>query len=216
MTQFARYELVLDWPELVTAVSSLEKRLRAQGRPLAADTLLRGLFEFERELKAIGRKMAAFATEELRRRERDTRVRPDTQGGGGPRLGDYLVARPIDENLIPGSIGVADEDLLDAEVPWWITNEIGSSARIGGRLFGAFFGGGDVAAPSRDEFRVHPLFEPGNFGAWGGSGVITEPIPARRFIAKAVPEIDRAWHAAIQAAKGRMNDEMTRALATYR
>lgn len=216
MTEFAYYELVHDWPELVVAVNALEKRLRSEGRPLAADILLRGIFEFERELKRIGREMSAFATEELRRKERETRVRPDTEGGGGPRLGDYLVARPLAENLIPGSIGVADEEVLDSNVPWWITNEIGSSARVGGRLFGTFFGAEDAAPPSRDQFRQHPLFEPGDFGSWGGLGVIREPIPARRFIAKAVPEINRAWHAAFDAAKRRMNDEMTRALATYR
>lgn len=216
MTEFAYYELVHDWPELVVAVHGLEKRLRIEGRPLAADILLRGIFELERDLKLLGREVAAFATEELRRQERKTRVRPDTHGGGGARLEDNLVARPLSESLIPGSIGVADEDLLDANVPWWITNEIGSSARVGGRLFGSFYGDEDAAPPSRDLFRQHPLFEPGDFGAWGGEGIITHPIPARKFIAKAVPEIRSVWQARFREAKQRMSDEMTRALATYR
>lgn len=216
MAEYAYYELVHGWPELIVAVHELEARLRREGRPLAADILVRGIAHMERELIEMGRKMAALATEELRKQEHDTRVRPDTHGGGGPRLEDSLVAEPIGGTLIPGSIGVANEDLLDREVPWWITNEIGSSARIGGRLFGSFYGEDDAAPPSRDQFRVHPLFEPGEFGAWGGEGVITEPIPARRFIAKAVPTIKAEWTVAFDEIKRRMNDEMTRALATYR
>lgn len=215
--RYAYYELVNEWPELVVACNELEYRLRRNGRPLAADMIVRGVGEFRRELIAMGREMAVFATEELRRKEHDTRVRPDTAGGGGPRLKDSLIAQPLDEQLIPGSIGVANEDLLDANVPWWPTNEVGSSARVGGVLYGTFFGGSDAAPPSRDMFREHPLFEPGyQPGGYSGRGIIEEPIPARRFIEKSIPTINRAWHARFDAAKRRMNDVMTAALAEPR
>lgn len=216
MPEWVYVEPVREWPELVVAINGLEGRLRANARPVAADILLAGYAEFHRELIALGRKMSAFATEELRRQERATRVRPDTLGAGpGPRLEDKLVAGPFSESLIPGAIGVANETLLDAEVPWWITNEIGSSANVGRKLYGFFYDQNDAAPPSRSEFRVHPLFQPGKSPV-SGSGIIEEPIPARYFIAKAVPIINAAWQAEFQVAKDRMNTAMSRALATFR
>lgn len=212
---YAYYELVEEWPELVIAVNELDYRLRRSERPDAADILTRGLFEFKAELVRIGRTMAAKATEELKKQEKDTRVRPDTAGGGGKRLGDYLIAEPLDESLLPGSVGVANEDVLAASVPWWVTNEIGSSARVGGVLFGTFHGGGSAAPPDQTLFRQHALFTP-NIGPGSGLGIIEHPIPARRFILKSMPIVYAEWKVLVDAAKARMNDVMTRALATPR
>lgn len=215
MPTFVTHELVREWPELVVAVNGLEGRLRRNGRPAAADILLIAISDMRRELIEMGRRMSALATAELIHQERATRVRPDTLGGGGPRLEDFLEAEPLNEALIPGSIGIANEDLLDAAVPWWITNEIGSSANVGRVLYGFFYDQNDAGPPSRSEFRVHPLFQAGP-GPVSGSGVIEEPIPARYFISKAAPVIAAAWAAEFQAIKDRMNSEMTRALATFR
>lgn len=220
MTEFAYYELVREWPELTIAVNELEGRLRRNGRPVAADLLVKGFAEFRASLIRLGRTMSALATETLRSEEKRTRVRPDTMGGGGPRLGDSLVAEPLNEALIPGSIGVANEDVLDRNVPWWLTNEIGSTARVGGRLFGLFYGGGsgDEMPPSADAGarREHPLFTPAPAAAGGGPGLIQNPIPARYFIRDAVPKIAAAWKVQFDAAKSQMMAEMDRAIATMR
>lgn len=214
--RYAYYELVQEWPELAVAVNQLESRLRAAGHVAASDILVRSFAEFRRELVALGRKSAAFASEELRRTERKTRVRPDTQGQGGPRLESFLVAEPLNEGLIPGSIGVANEDVLDAHVPWWITNEIGSSARVGGRLFGLFYGGEGDAPPDPTAFREHPLFAPTPARGGGGPGVIENPIPARRFIEKSIPAINAEWKMLFEASKARMGAAIDRALSEAR
>ncbi|MDQ2876515.1 MAG: hypothetical protein M3Y33_17630 [Actinomycetota bacterium] len=213
MAEYAYYELVHSWPELILAINQLEIRLRTQKRPVGADILLRGLTVFRADLERLGLDMAAFATEALRRHERDSRVRPDTAGQGGPRLGDNLLAEPLLVGLVPGSIGVANETHLDHSVPWWITNEIGSSANVGRQLFGAFFEPGGEAAPHGDLFREDALFRPGA-GPFSGVGYIENAIPARRFIAAAVPDINAEWQSRFLAAKSRFDLKMTEALAS--
>src|SRR5437764_2094682 len=129
----------------------------------------------------------------LKRYEKDTRVRPDTLGGGGPRLGDFLTCSPIPQDLGPGAVGINDEELLDNNVEWWITNEIGSTSLIGRKLFGVFYGGNAPPGPPDAAMsRQHALFAPGA-DADAGGGVITHGIPAREFVRQAVPRIEEEW-----------------------
>lgn len=206
MSRYAFYLYVKDLPELIAATNALEVKLRREGRPVAADRLLKAFGVLDVELEELSIKAAAKATELLRDSERHTRVRPDTQGGGGPRLEDSLDADPL--LVLPGSVGVANEDTLDGAVPWWITNEVGSSARLGGRLFGSFFGGGDSQPPDSSQFRVHPLFEPGAPESGAGVGIITNPIPARRFILGALPGIEAEWKSSFEAIKRKFDAEL--------
>lgn len=216
MTQYAYYNYIRDWPQLVAATNVLEEKLRLQGRPVAANMLLKAWGELRDANLAMAKECAALATAELRKSEKATRVRPDTEGDGGPRLEDALEANPMpNQDMLPGSVGVANMDALNASVPWWITNEVGSSARIGHPIFGYFFGDGDYAPPSADEFRVHPLFEAGP-GPVSGGGVIENPIPARRFIEKAIPAIDAKWQAAFRASDAAFGARLAEVLVTFR
>lgn len=216
MPNFSYYAFIDDWPELTVAVDQAEVLLRAQGRPVAADMLLKAFGHLDADLVKLGVEMSAIATEELRKQEHDTRVRPDTLGGGGPRLGDYLVAEPVGGGRMPGSVGVNNMDLLNAHVPWWITNEKGSSANVGRKLFGTFYGQDDGAPPDPDLFRAHPLFQPGPNESLAGPGVIENPIPARRFVTKAVALIDREWKIASEAIKARFLAEWVSIRAVQR
>jgi hypothetical protein len=214
--RFVTYTFVEDWPELSVAINELETRLRSSGRPLAADVLVRGYSTMRDELLLLGRDIALFGTKALRESEKKTRVRPDTLGGGGPRLGDALVAEAIDQNIMPGAVGIADMDILDADVPWWLTNEIGSHGRVGGRLYGVFYGQDDAGPPEASQFREHPLFQAGNTSGLAGVGFIERPIPARYFIAKAVPVIDTEWRGTFAGIKQRFESELARAIVTLR
>jgi hypothetical protein len=215
MDDYAFVNVNPEWPTLVVAINELEIRLRRQRRPVAADKLLRAYGKFRDELLLLGREVAAFGTAELRRQEKQTRVRPDDGRTGQPRLNDFLVAEVIDANLLPGSVGIANENLLEREVPWWITNEVGSSARVGGVLYGTFYGENDAGPPDPSMFREHPLFEPGPNGSLSGMGVIQNPIPARQFVEKAVLATNRRWQEGFSAAKIRFDTELTRVLNTY-
>jgi hypothetical protein len=216
MAEYAFYDFARGWPELVVAVDALEVKFREVGRPVAADMVLRAYGEMRDELLVLARDMSVLGTKILRDMEKKTRVRGDTEGRGGPRMEDHLFVEPTEQqNLLPGSIGVANETELDAKVGWWWTNEEGYSGLVGRRLFGFFEGDGDFAPPSREESRVHPLFVPGSSPVSGG-GIIAEPIPARRFIEKSIPLIDRAWKTQFLAIKGRFDVAMARAAVTYR
>lgn len=215
MAEFAYYEFVRDLPELTAATNQLEIRLRRQGHGLAADRLLKAFGDLIRGLERVAVNVSALATEILKESERKTRVRPDTLGQGGDRLGDHLIAEPAEAGILPGSVGVANETELDNNVPWWSTNEEGSSARVGGRIFGTFTGGASDAPPTPGLYQQHALFEPGR-GPNAGLGIIKRPIPARRFILKAIPEIDRVWHREFTAVRSRFDNELTQVLSMAR
>jgi hypothetical protein len=209
--RFVTYEYVEFWPELTVAVNELEARLRLDGLNIAADTLLIAYDTMRRQLLDMSRSMAVFATKELVNQERQTRVRPDTQGGGGPRLEDHLVAESIEPDLMPGAVGVADKDVLENGVPWWITNELGSSARVGGSIFGVFHGSGGYTAPDTNMFREHPLFTATDGSdPDAGPGTIQNPIPARHFIARAAPIISAEWERRFRAIHDQFMHELNR------
>lgn len=215
MADFAFYAYVKEWPDIIASVARTEPHLRRIGRPGAADMLVRAYGQLRDELEALGPEMAIAGTATLREMEKSTRVRPDTGGGGGPRLGDSLLVSQIGGALMPGSIGVANLDVLEANVPWWITNEVGSSARVGGRLYGTFMGGGSGdAPPDRGMFREHALFESGK-GPDAGLGIIQHPIPARHFIERSVPLIDQKWRTKFEAIRGRFEAKLDGVMRTY-
>jgi len=216
MAEFAFYEFARGWPELVAAVDALEVRLRDAGRVVAADMVLKAYGLMRDELLVLARDVSVEGTRILRDMEKRTRVRGDTGGQGGKRLEDHLFVEPTEQqNLLPGSVGIANETTLDANVEWWWTNEEGYSGHVGRVLYGFFSGGGDDAPPSRDEFRQHPLFTPG-YSPVSGGGVIKEPIPARRFIEKSIPIIDKLWRTQFDAIKARFDVALARAAVTYR
>jgi hypothetical protein len=201
MTDFASFCVVSKLPELQAAADATETRLRAEGNVIAADRVLRAYIALRDGLIALAARLSARGTETLKRQEEESRVRPDTLGQGGPRLEDYLTVEPL--LAIPGSIGIANETLLDAHVPWWVTNEVGSSARVGDKLFGVFTGPGqEEARPDGGERGVHPIFEPRSSGEFRGSGIIENPIPARYFVRDAVAVIQAEWHAGFGALVG--------------
>jgi hypothetical protein len=194
--EFAFYVLVKDWVPTVAGVLRAEPHLRAIGRPKAAELLERAFVQLKTELDALGKEMAVVGTLELRKMEKATRVRPDHIGPASDKsLGDALFARTLTPHLTPGAIGIADEATLDKDVPWWITNEIGSSARVGGAIYGTFYGVASAGPPDMDHFREHPLFEAGNASGLAGLGIIQNPIPARRFIKKSIPVIESQFKA---------------------
>lgn len=214
---FSYYEYVRSWPELIEAMNQLETRLRASGHPLAANRLVRAVAILTSDLEALAQRAAIKATELLKESERKTRVRPDTGGGGDKRLGDFLVAEPVGQGLLPGSIGVNDETLLDKEVEWWITNEEGSRTQVdkGRVLYGVFNPGSVAPNPVDGSGKVHPLFQPG-IGPGTGSGLVKNPIPAREFVLKAIPEISAMWQAEFHAIKSRFDIELEAAIVMGR
>lgn len=198
MPDFASYCVVSKFPELQIAADVLESSLRAEGRIVAADKVLRAYIALRDDLLALAQRMAIRGTDILKEHERNSRVRPDTLGEGGPRLEDYLRCEPLP--IVPGSLGVADETLLNSHVPWWVTNEVGNSANVGRILYGAFFNpGGAEARPAGEERGEHALFQARGRGEFRGSGVIEHPIPARYFVRDAVHVIDAEWQAGFQA-----------------
>jgi hypothetical protein len=207
MDDYAFFCYVDDLPELLAATNTLETRMRESGNIIGADRVLKAYAVLRDGLIKMGEKMAAKTTEILREKEQSTRVRPDSLGAGGPRLGDYLHGDALP--ILWGSVGVANETELDAEVPWWYTNEEGSAGRVGGQLFGVFQPGEALASGA--ESRVHPIFEP-----WSGQGpasasTIVNPIPARRFIEHSIPEIVELWRLDFELLKNVFMDEVTAA-----
>lgn len=196
---------VLNFIDVEAEAVALEAELRLAGNAVGADRAARAVATLKVGLAAMSANVAALGTEILRRHERDSRLRPDSLCEGGERLGDHLVCDPI---FPLGSVGIANESELDAEVPWWATNEQGSSALVGRVLYGVFQPGGE--APDSGQFRQHPIFEPGP-AKGSPSGRIRNPIPARRFVEHAIPEIEALWLAEFRALKAAYAAEITAA-----
>jgi hypothetical protein len=195
--------------------------LRADGAPAQAKLLETAFEGYWAELRSIATQIAGKVEETIVRVEHDSRVRPDTEGGGGPRLEDFIgKSDPLPG--IPGSVGVNDEEFLrHSPVSWWWTNEEGYAGFVGEFLQGYFFdapGGGTGYIPSSHMVGQHPvvrgrmLNDPAE--ATGNNvGEITNPIPARHFVEKAYAEVYRVWHDAMEAAKADFIAEMERILA---
>jgi hypothetical protein len=209
---YAYYLYVRDLPELFAAKHSLENRLRVEG-DLAGAQIVRAAYDkLLTELKVLSFEISSLGTDLLRKSEKATRVRPDSIGAREePRLGDTLFADPLTQ-LLPGSVGIANETTLDETLPWWPTNEEGSSGRVGAKLYGVYEPGGSI--PSKAMSREHPIFqvEDSETGE-GGWMTVTKPIPARRFILRSIPEIEAAWIKGFDAIKDTFIAEVATASA---
>jgi hypothetical protein len=145
------YNLLNSGSDVVIAqVIRIAEKLDADGRPAQASEARRAIIEHRDELQTIAQQIAVMGEREIREAEESSRVRPDTGGGGGPRLGDFIgKSHAIPRSL--GSVGMNDESVLEqGGVGWWWTNEEGYSGHIGRTFIGAFDGtrperGGQVA-----------------------------------------------------------------------
>lgn len=206
---FAYYYFVEDLPEVRAQLKIRATRLRELGWPVEADLIDAAFDKLVISLDDLAAEVAVRGTEIVKDKEQDSRVRGDTGGRGGARLETYLDAQPLSD-LLPGSVGLVENDEMDASVPWWSTNEEGSTARIGGVLHGVFEPGD--APPDATLFREHPLFQPLQTG--GGTGVIRNPIPARRFVEDSIPEIKVIWETKFAQLKARLELEIDAIMAT--
>lgn len=202
IAEYVGYEVAEHLDGLTLLVAKKTAELRALGGPVndaTAQEMDRAFVELVEGLEQLSLNWSVLGTEILRTHERESRIRPDTLGQGGPRLGDYLFVDPI--LAAPGSIGVANEDELDAHVPWWPTNEFGSTTQAdeGRVLFGVFFEPGPETRPSGDNAGEHAIFQARGRGEYRGSGIVTKPIAPKQFIRSAWQEISQGWTADLTA-----------------
>ena len=188
---YATFFFVTELREMLAKVQSLRATYRAAENYPAAEIVQAAWDKHLAGLTVLALDIAAIGTEMVREKERHTRVRPDSLGEGGPRLGDHLFVESLSHEGLPGSVGVVNETILDREVPWWSTNEQGSTGRLGGVVWGVFQTPG-IAYPNPLEDRQHAVFKP---DIAGGKMKIENPIPARRFIEQTIPEIMAIWKA---------------------
>ncbi len=181
--------------------------LEADGARAQASQVRSAYISLLAELNAIGIATAKFARQAIRDAEATSRVRPDTGGGGGPRLGDYVgVSDPLP--AVEGSVGINNEDILYDNVSWWWTNEEGYGGHIGREIKGFFQPGN--SPPGQGSAGQHPLFTPTRAGK---KGVIRQPIPARSFVRDGAYKTEAQWHQQVQAAKRRFLTRVQQATA---
>lgn len=206
----------------------------ADGTPALAKLVEDAYKRFLAQLESIARDTAKNAEVLIVKEEQDSRVRPDTQGDGGPRMEDFL-GRSSPVPGLEGAVGINDERPLEANVPWWWTNEEGYSGHIGREVKGYFFDAGFTNATAPDPAYMrhpaggeHPLFmsakEAGDLygdlgfhdagaGPRGGKGrrmTIHRPIPARHFFDKGYDKAADQWQAQVDQAKARLGAELDR------
>lgn len=185
--------------------------------------------EYEDELKSIAIRVAGLAQNAIKREEKRTRVRPDTRGGGGPRLNQGIgKSRAI--NVVPGSVGINDHEYaVEHGVDWWWTNEFGYSGHVGRVVHGFFYDAGFTgrSRPDASRMQEHALFRPE--GAQRASGytqlnaagqafkkrprkqvkgkrpgmLIQNPILARNFVRRGGRTAELEWHRAVERARQR-------------
>lgn len=208
----AEFSIILaavGFAKLVKSAVELE-RILAADTPNQASRVRVALAGLESELKQIAHRTATLARKEIQSHELSSRVRPDTNGGGGPRLGDFIgTSNALD--TVPGSVGINHEPTLEQEnVGWWWTNEEGYSGHIGRTFIGAF----DGTRPSPGDFRQHALLEVGKGVKGSGKGTIKRPIPERRFVRDGAAVAEAQWHGAVRAAKAKFMTEINAAMAS--
>lgn len=198
------------WPELTEGTAAEYDRLIAAGRPESADLLKAAYVKFAANLRKMETTVSTKGTEILREHERNSRVRPAWAREADQSISANLFCDPLGIAL-PGSVGVANKDELEATVWWWVTNEEGSDGRLGGVLHGYFQPG--TADPDSSEDRKHPIFEstPGDESALYRS--IVNPIPERRFVEHSIPEIRAVWESSFGTLFGEFIGEIDAALA---
>lgn len=187
---------VVGFGTIFKAAVGLEEFLIADGSPRQAAAVAAALAKLESKLIEIAKETAIEAEASIQDHEVNSRVRPDTGGGGGPRLGDF-VGRSAALTAVPGSVGINHEPTLDNNgVRWWPTNEYGSHALIGHTFIGAF----DGTKPSKAMSGQHALLVMGRTPG-AGKGTIEEPIPARHFVEDGMRAVEPQWHTRVRAAK---------------
>jgi hypothetical protein len=152
-----------------------------------------------REYDALGTSASIKADEIIRRRIRQTAVRPPASG----RLESGVVSRPIPTTWPGGALGVADLEILEktainpryhgkGKKSYWRAQEYGYAGHVGRRVVGLFEG---TSPPSASEFRVHAYFEQAARNAQGKAPkgtpamVITKPLHARHFLRDGTDEL---------------------------
>lgn len=191
-------------------VMDLTRKWTADGRHGQVAFLNTAFARFESDLRRIAVRTAEKAQHAIVKEEEGSRVRPDTGGGGGPRLEDFLGrSEPVD--LVPGSVLVNNERELElGGVDWWWTNEEGYSGHIGREIRGVFMPGGTPPIADLPRLLHQPIFRPLG-GDRAPKGTIKEPIPERRFVQKGFDSLRAPWHAEVRAAEGRFVDALRRA-----
>jgi hypothetical protein len=206
------YPLINDGADAVIfRVIRIADKLLADKQPEHASRVRRAIIDHRDELNVIAREIATKARQEIQDAEASSRVRPDTGGRGGPRLGDFIgVSHPIPRSL--GSVGINDEDELDRNgVEWWKTNEYGYGGHIGRQFIGAFEG----TRPDPNRSREHALLRVGK-GPGTGKGTIKEPIPERRFVLSGGQRAEAEWHRRVRASRQRMVSRVEQAVIAAR
>jgi hypothetical protein len=188
--------------------------LRADGAGAQATLLQRAYDEYIATLEKISVAIAAKAEAYIVEEERSSRVRPDTEGGGGPRLEEFIgKSDPLPS--VPGSVGVNNEEALrHSPVYWWWTNEEGYAGFVGEERQGFFFGpggGGQGFIPSSHMAGQHPIFKP--YGGKAPTMIIEQEIPERRFVEHGYEKAEAEWHADVSKARATFMAELTRIMA---
>jgi hypothetical protein len=203
MQGFAAFEA-----EVNATIAALE----AFGTPQRAAAVRVAYTEYLVELEAIAQRIAQLAHTEIVHAERASRVRPDTGGGGGPRMEDHLgFSDAIPE--LPGSVAINQlSELDDNGVEWWWTSEWGYSGHVGREIHGWFFDSGFTSRsrPDPGQAGVHPLFMPSRSG---GKGTIQEPIPERGFTRQGARVAEVEWHREVRGARQRFMAKVNAAQA---
>lgn len=207
--------------------------LEAGGYPDIAALLYKEFQRFRDELKVIAGRIAVVASEEIKRAELESRVRPKPTGDH-ESLQDYLgESAPL--NAVPGSVGINFEPVLEENVSWWWTQEEGYSGHVGRTVHGFFYDAGYVGAsrPDISASREHPLFraegpqrDSNPFGTGhekqspsaSAKGVrpgmhILNPIMPRRFVLKGGQAAEAKWHADVKAAEAKFVSATERLIA---
>lgn len=196
---------------VIFRVIRIADKLAADKQPEHASRVRRAIIDHRNELNVISSEIAVIARKEIVNAEQSSRVRPDTGGGGGPRLEDSIgVSTPIPRSL--GSVGINDEDVLEHNgVGWWKTNEYGYGGHIGRQFIGAF----DGTRPDPNRSREHALLRIGK-GPGTGKGTIKEPIPERRFVLAGGQVAEAEWHRRVRASRERMVSRVEEAVVAAR
>lgn len=188
--------------------------LRADGAMAQATLLEAAYVRYVERLGKIAVEIAQKAHKAIIDHEHDSRVRPDTEGGGGPRLEEYI-GKSDALPAVPGSVGVNNEELLrHSPVSWWWTNEEGYAGFVEEERQGFFFGPGGGGAgfiPSSHMAGQHPIFKP--YGGRAPTMIIHNPIPERRFVEEGFKEVEAEWHGEVAVARDTFMAELARIMA---